>query len=167
MKATIIGIDPGLVDTGVVIMNLEHEAQRAHWNWDVDFEVFDAARRVNLPAWIKTYQGAHVFVEAYRPRGNNYGEDPKMRELMSWLKQELPKAKVLDNTGVKQVVLPDLMKLLRVWDFPKTTHHQDLRSAARIGLLGAMKDPALNEPLYYIVNSLINYYNHNPQERTS
>jgi hypothetical protein len=55
---------------------------------------------------------------------------------------------LLRNNGVKQVVSPELMKLAGVWSFSSRTHHQDLRSAARIALLGMMLEPALNQVLY-------------------
>ena len=56
--------------------------------------------------------------------------------------------KLLRNMGVKKVVSKELMDLLHCWSFPTRTHHQDLRSAARIALLGMMLEPALNQVLY-------------------
>ena len=58
---------------------------------------------------------------------------------------------VLQNMGVKKVVKSPLMELLGVWNFNTPTHHQDLRSAARIGLLGMLKDDILNKLLTDIV----------------
>ena len=34
--------------------------------------------------------------------------------------------------------------MLQLYNFSQASHHQDLRSAARIALLGMMKDPDLN-----------------------
>jgi hypothetical protein len=45
------------------------------------------------------------------------------------------------------------MELLGVWKFKTPTHHQDLRSAARILLLGMFKDPQLNKLIADIVRS--------------
>jgi hypothetical protein len=53
--------------------------------------------------------------------------------------------------GVKKVVKSPLMELLGVWDFRLKTHHQDLRSAARIALLGMLKDDHLNKLLTDVV----------------
>jgi hypothetical protein len=58
---------------------------------------------------------------------------------------------VLNNTGVKKVVRQPLMELLGVWKFSTTTHHQDLRSAARIALLGMLKHQELNRLLTEVV----------------
>ena len=55
---------------------------------------------------------------------------------------------LLRNTGVKKVVTQELMELCHCWKFPSKTHHQDLRSAARIALLGMMLDDTLNKVLY-------------------
>lgn len=58
---------------------------------------------------------------------------------------------VLLNEGVKKVIRPELMRLLEVWLFTTTTHHQDLRAAARIGLFGMVKDTYLNQVLADLV----------------
>lgn len=142
MKVTIIGVDPGLIDTGAVAMTF------SRGTCTVEHEVFVAQDRHRIDEWVARFPRAAVFVEAYRPRGNIYGTDAPMRELMTQMRQLLPDAKVVDNTGVKQVVSRELMQLLGVWQFPVTTHHQDLRSAARIGLYGALKDAELNRVLF-------------------
>ena len=56
--------------------------------------------------------------------------------------------KLLRNMGVKKVVTKELMDLLHCWSFPTRTHHQDLRSAARIALLGMMLEPAIKQLLF-------------------
>jgi len=58
---------------------------------------------------------------------------------------------LLLNTGVKKVVRRQLMELVGVWSFPTVTHHQDLRSAARIGLLGMLKHAVMNQLLADVV----------------
>ena len=58
---------------------------------------------------------------------------------------------VLPNMGVKKVVRRPLMELLGAWKFSTVTHHQDLRSAARIALLGMLKDPHMNRLLFDVV----------------
>jgi hypothetical protein len=64
------------------------------------------------------------------------------------LKRALPKAKLIDNTGMKSVISPAMMKRIGVWSFGQSTHHQDLRSAGRIGLYGAVKEDDLNRVIY-------------------
>jgi hypothetical protein len=49
------------------------------------------------------------------------------------------------------VVRRQLMELVGVWSFTTSTHHQDLRSAARIALLGMLKHAVTNELLADIV----------------
>lgn len=150
----IVGIDPGLVHTGLVVMDIEDgecfvapiviEGTDSH-----AVQVADHLGQMRL-------DGEHIFIEAYRPRGNSYGTDPKMRDLMAEFKRVFPKATVVDNTGIKQVVREPLMKRLGVWTFKQKTHHQDLRSAARIGLYGALKDPELNAQLFDFLSTELN-----------
>ena len=73
---------------------------------------------------------------------------------VDYLKRGCYDSEVLDNTGVVKTIRPNLLKLLNLWDFQQKTHHQDLRSAARIMLLGMLKDPEINETMYHIVNDI-------------
>ena len=141
---SVIGIDPGLVHTAGVRIALFQEEQA----WEVDTCVVDG---VDLPAleeiagWAK-YYGDPVVIEAYRPR-SHYQNDARMGKAVNDLKRLIPGSRSLENTGVKKVVKPAFMRALDVWTFSTTTHHQDLRSAARIGLFGLLKDDATNEAL--------------------
>ena len=140
---TIVGIDPGLVDTGFVVMQFVPDqvvrvTPMVFTGGKVD-EVVDAANK---------FRSGYVYIEAYRPRGNVYKQDKRMAELCSTLNQRIRRGKLIDNTGVKNVVSQRLMELFGVWDFSMKTHHQDLRSAARIALYGALKDAELNETLF-------------------
>jgi hypothetical protein len=65
------------------------------------------------------------------------------------------KGTVLDNTGVKKIVKPSVLQVLGAWDFATPTHHQDLRSAARIAVLGMMKDQTMNTLLADVVRDHI------------
>ena len=161
----IIGIDPGLVDTGVVVIRIEGtkvsvEPEVIH---TIEYKTQDGTLVPNYEQVAGAAQmivalnpGAHVFIEAYRPRGNTYGTDAKMRDLMAAFRKVLPKAAVIDNTGVKQVVREPLMRRLGIWTFKEKTHHQDLRSAARIGIYGALKDTGLNQELFDFVSYELN-----------
>jgi hypothetical protein len=137
----VVGIDPGLVHTGCVRLLFKpgtHVVQLDHAvinGTDVD-RIVDWVHMLGLPR-------PEVFVEDYRPR-HNLAPDQAMVNAVGRLRRELLGAKVLSNTGVKRVIPATLMQVLGVYDWPQSTHHQDLRSAARIALLGMMKDPHLN-----------------------
>jgi hypothetical protein len=156
MHHHIIGIDPGLVDTGLVSIMLDPVAKAVH----VDYEVAagcDAAAVDAAIAW-KTglsnhYDSPVVFswVEDYVPR-SNLVQDKRMVEAVQLFHNKFS-ALPLRNFGVKQVVKQDLMQLLGVWNFSMRTHHQDLRSAARIGLYGALKRDQLNFVIARVVRN--------------
>ena len=138
--AQVIGIDPGLVHTGCVRMLFDADKRSV----TVEHEVINGVDVVAVQAWVGDDPGRlHIYIEDYRPR-HNLAPDQRMVSAVAGLKHGLPGSHVLPNTGVKKVVPPHLMRLLEVHDWPQATHHQDLRSAARIALLGMMKDPSLN-----------------------
>lgn len=155
MNHHIVGIDPGLVHTGLVRLVFEP----LHRTVVLGHEVIsgaqppeDQAKQANLwaskPATLQKVRPS-IYIEGYKPR-HHYGSDPKMIALANEMRRWTG-GKVLLNTGVKKVVKKDLMILLGVWQFGTVTHHQDLRAAARIALLGMLKDPALNRVLADVV----------------
>lgn len=149
----VTGIDPGLVHTGVVNITLDPTGLE----YSIKYEVFDGitpAAIDKIQRWTEENWAAHTFIEAYRPR-SHFSTDAEMGAAVNELARRIPRARKLDNTGVKQVVKPDLMQLLGVWRFATTTHHQDLRSAARIGLYGLLKDPDMNQTLALFVRQSI------------
>ena len=140
----VVGIDPGLVHTGCVrmlfkpatrVIQLDHAVINGT---DID-RVVDWTHMLGLPR-------PAVFIEDYRPR-HNLAPDQVMVNAVGRLRRELMGAQALSNTGIKRVIPVALMQLLEVYDWPQSTHHQDLRSAARIALLGMVKDPGLNAVL--------------------
>jgi hypothetical protein len=138
----IVGIDPGLVHTGLVRMIFLPIGDRII----VQHHVVLGDKPDEVADWIGSTTcrvRARIFGEDYRTR-SSFNTDPRMREAVSNLKARLPSAVFLDNMGVKGVVKRPLMELLGVWKFSTPTHHQDLRSAARIALFGMLKDPELN-----------------------
>lgn len=141
----VAGIDPGLVHTGVVLLTFDKK-QRV---LEVDHEAVvgpDAVR-------VKQFFGAtrpDIYIEGYRTR-SNFGTDTQMVQAVSDFRRALPGSVVLQNTGVKKVVRRPLMELLGVWSFPTVTHHQDLRSAARIALLGMLREDHTNRLLADVV----------------
>ena len=149
MKIEIVGIDPGLVHTGLVHMMLDTEATTlSHtevlYDGMPEEEIADYVR--GLPAL------AHVYMEAYRTR-SAWNSDPEMQAGIARIKKAAPRVEIVTNMGVKKVVTNELMKLLGVYTFSQKSHHQDLRSAARIGLMGALKVEPFNRALYKIATT--------------
>lgn len=95
--------------------------------------------------WVRDIQPVKpvVFVEAYRPR-QHLSSDERMVQVEHDLRTLMRGATFLPNMGIKKVITQDLMELLEVWRWPTSTHHQDLRAAARIALLGMVKDAVMN-----------------------
>jgi len=141
-----VGIDPGIVHTGVVLFVSDDVGGDT---MTCVAKVFDGMNVGLIKQLLVNMNRPHaVYIEAYNPR-SHFGTDRRMVEGVAAIHAALPGSKLINNTGVKKVVTADLMKLLGVWDFPgQVTHHQDLRAAARIGLYGAMKDPVFNERIY-------------------
>ena len=151
--AHVIGIDPGLVDTecvslvfrpGLKTLIIEHEVVSGT---DVD-AVSDWVHHASRP---KT---KHIFIEAYRPR-MKLDSDQRMVQAEQELRRALPDAKVLPNMGIKRVIPQQLMEVFGVWSWPTVTHHQDLRSAARIAMLGMVKEPRLNTAMADVVRDYL------------
>lgn len=145
---TVIGVDPGLVHTGVVMLDFEPEIRCL----TVEHRVIDgldapaAAAAVMDMTGYDSFATIDTFIEWYRPR-SGFSQDERMVQANNDFRSALH-GKLLRNTGVKKVVTKELMELCRVWSFNTKTHHQDLRSAARIALLGMLLDPALNQVLF-------------------
>lgn len=137
-----IGVDPGLVHTGIVGLGFDEGLHQVH-TWS---EVVDGLDAEAVADVTNGWPDAPVVIEAYRPR-SHYQADARMGAGINEMKRLIKRATTLDNTGVKKIVTPELMKLLDVWSFPTTTHHQDLRSAARIALYAMLKDDNMNHLL--------------------
>jgi hypothetical protein len=149
----VVGIDPGLVHTGVVSMLFKSDSKEIVVTSHA-VPGLDAAQVRDLVVPLGQWPD-RIFIEGYKPR-SNLNSDKRMIEGITKIKARLPSAKVLDNMGVKKVVKKSLMDLLGVWSFTTTTHHQDLRSAARIALLGMLKDDELNLLLADVVRDHLN-----------
>lgn len=146
----VVGVDPGLVHTGVVRMLFDPECTEIV----VDSEAVAGTNAVAVAQWIFRDYAPYkpdIWIEGYRPR-SNLNSDKRMVEAVSEIRKAT-RGKVLDNTGVKKVVKQPLMELLGVWKFATPTHHQDLRSAARIAILGMLKDPDQNRLIADIVKA--------------
>jgi hypothetical protein len=153
-KTMVVGVDPGLVHTGVVGLVFDPDKTEVR-RYAVPVLGPDRAA-VSLA--IDKMQFGHkirsadvfTFVEDYKPR-SHYNTDSKMTKAVHDMRG-LPHAKVISNEGAKKIVKRKLMDLLHVWSFTQVTNHQDLRAAARIALLGMLKDDRLNELLTQVVH---------------
>ena len=151
----VVGIDPGIVNTGIIIyficpqerlVILKHTAIKGCKTEDIlDFlaEYLDLSE---ANPW------TYVFVEAYRPR-SHFDTDARMGAAVNEIKKMGPEIYALDNSGVKNVVSRALLELLHSWSFTTKSNHQDVRSAARIAILGMLKNNHLNQLLADIVIS--------------
>lgn len=146
----VVGVDPGLVHTGVVVLQFGTHGRKLA----ISHEVVDGPDAEAVATWLTGQQLVKplVFVEAYRPR-QNLSSDQRMMRAEVELRHALRGASFLPNMGIKRVITRDLMDVVELWKFPTATHHQDLRAAARIALLGMVKDAVMNTLLADIVRA--------------
>ena len=147
MALRFTGIDPGLVHTAVVTLEIDRYDMR----WGTSFRVFDGLGD-DVVEEIKqhTRRDTAVFVEEYKPR-SHFSQDNEMVSGVSRLNKAIHKAQVISNTGVKKVVRRMVMDYFDLWNWPQVTHHQDLRSAGYILLYGMYKEPEFNQLIYNIL----------------
>lgn len=143
----IVGVDPGLVHTGVVRLLFVPSVREVH----LEHEAIAGPDAKATADWISTGEFVEptVFIEGYRPR-SHFNSDAQMTAAVQQIRAATG-GRVLLNTGVKKVVKQPLMELLGCWKFSTVTHHQDLRSAARIALLGMLKQESFNVLLTSVV----------------
>ena len=146
-----IGIDPGLVHTGVVGLRINPNVERIE-AFCVLVDGIDEKKVLAAVDKISNhveYSKRYIWIEDYRPR-SHLSTDRNMVEGVAALKTALPGSIVLPNMGIKTVVKDSLLELLELNTFAVSTHHNDLVSAARILLLGMLKDENLNALLTQI-----------------
>lgn len=150
----VIGVDPGLVHTGVVGLAFGTRSRTLL----ITHTVIDGPDAAAVAKWIGQPRPKKptVYVEAYRPR-QNLNSDQRMTRVEHELRAALQGAKFLPNMGIKRVITHELMDLLGLWDYPTSTHHQDLRAAARIALLGMVKEAATNQIVADMVGDSLDY----------
>jgi hypothetical protein len=146
----VVGVDPGLVHTGVVRLIFNPGAR----TWEVTHLLVDGLDCDAVVRWVGLMPTDLTYIEGYRP-WSHFTQDDRILAGISELKRRIPRSLVVTNMGVKQVVTDDLMKLLGVWQFRTASHHNDLRSAARIALLGVIKNPQMNQVLAGLVQDHI------------
>lgn len=135
----IVGIDPGLVHTGVVRLII------GEGRLTTSYALVEGPDATTTRRWVRDHpiNRDRIFVEKYDPR-YHYNTDTRMIKAEMDLKKEMKSAKFVRNIGIKQVVTTQVLGQMGLWDFQTTSHHQDLRSAARIAVLGMIKDEELN-----------------------
>jgi hypothetical protein len=143
----VVGVDPGLVHTGCVRLVFEPDTHLVL----VETEVVLGPDAVRVRDWArpKAKTSPTIYIEDYRTR-HHYAPDPEMVKAVAEMKK-VTAGVLLANTGVKKVVRQELMELLGVWRFSQTTHHQDLRAAARIALFGMLKHDTTNRLIADVV----------------
>ena len=147
-----IGIDPGLVHTAGVAVQASHSIASFTVHTKVVDGISDSAL-AEMAEWAREKAVDAVAIEGYRPRGHYQG-DSNMMQAIKHLQTQIPGSKQVPNMGVKKVITNDTLKLLRLWSFQPKTHHQDLRSAARIGLFHYAQVPGGSEWLYDLIKSV-------------
>lgn len=145
----VFGVDPGVVHTGVVYMKFD---ARNRYVGVGHKAVAGTHNLAEVQQFIGKRDNPAIFIEGFRPR-SHFKQDAEMMAAVKEMRTGLKGAVVLDNTGVKKVIRRPLMELLGVWSFSTPTHHQDLRSAARIALLGMVKDEQMNRLIATVVRS--------------
>lgn len=152
MEVSLVGIDPGIVDTGVVLFKMDDERRvwtvRVHVSSHIVQKkgftsVVDLDKLARLSEWIRGHQPSHIGIEGFRQRGRNQTQDRLMSDLVKVLGTSLSGSQVVDNTGIRKVVKPAVLELFGVSRFAGT-NHSDLKSAARVALKIGYQDPQVN-----------------------
>ena len=165
-KLTLVGNDPGIRDTGAVAIRLDNKEK----TWAVHHDVWSGitsrpdpkSQVINIdPVFQRQWKqfvkgeedGAPTFVgvEGYRQRGTNPKQDREMLFMVQSIQKMIPGSMVVDNTGIKNVVTRDMLKLFGVARFSVNTNHSDLVSAARVALKVGIQIPVLNEFIYQFI----------------
>ena len=140
-----VGIDPGLVHTGLVRLIFPPDGSGERW-FKVEHAVVNGVDNAAVEAiryWNAEHPAHVVFIEDYRAR-QSYKNDPLMIAAVDRIKSGLPEgARLVNNSGSKKVIRRQLLKLLDLYKFP-ATHHQDLQAAARILVWGMLKHEYTN-----------------------
>lgn len=133
----IIGIDPGIIHTGVVSALFLPDLREVRVQHEVILGLDGPACRRWIEDQVPIRQ-VSTYVEGFRSR-SNLGHDAGMIRGVADIRSCVH-GKVLDNTGIKKVVKRPVLEALGIWKFSTPTNHDDLRSAARILVLGMLKE---------------------------
>lgn len=152
----VIGVDPGLRTTGLVmflprthhsleILSLAVDHSNPKDEGLIAEEIQQALMRLKDEARFRTsFHSFHVAMEDFRPRPGMSTTSAMISviALVKTLLKQTPEFKVstLNNMGIKKVVRPATLKLLGLDKWETSTHHDDLTSAARIALFHHIKE---------------------------
>lgn len=153
---TLIGIDPGIVDTAIVSLYLDPIRKR----WQITTQVWsnvtrrEGQTRVVDSGFLEELKEfvehestiPEIFIEGFRNRGRDMRQDQDMVNLVQTINRTLKGSKIVDNTSIKKIVTEPLLKLFQMNRFPGT-NHADIKSAARVALRGGIGDDFLNRIL--------------------
>ena len=150
MITTLVGIDPGVIHTGIIVSKINPHVK------EVTNSTFlmEGCPVMDIRDILRNFRSTATFIEGYRPRSNLH-HDRQMQKFVSDLNFHLRKSIALDNMDSKNVVKNDLLKLFKLYSFSTRSHHQDLRSAARIMLFGALKQNDTNALIADVVRDTI------------
>jgi predicted ATPase len=161
VQLTLIGIDPGIVDSGAVAVTLDFEKRTVYittklWSYVTERSKTNKQKIIvsekfldelrEFAQWLRRDTKGPVFVgiEGYRPRGFNIDQDARMTDLVQTINRNLPQSKVVDNTGIKKVVKQGLLDMMNLSRFKRGGNHSDLKSAARVALVLGIKNEGMN-----------------------
>lgn len=132
----ILAIDPSSnkIDTSTTGIVLLDNATLIDY-WVVEYGV------KNFKEWYRT-TGTYldhdvVVVEKFIERDNSRAKDNSVLDTIDGITRIYPEAVLQNNSGYATDVPDALLKALGLWKFDKS-HHQDVRSAARLGLFYAI-----------------------------
>lgn len=132
----ILAIDPSSnkhadSTTGIVLIDNAHLVKY----WVVEYGVKGFKKWFNENQFLVVDE---VVVEKYIDRDSNHSKDNTVLETINFIEKCYPNCKLLNNSGYATDVPDALLKALGMWKFDKS-HHQDVRSAARLALFYAIR----------------------------
>ncbi|QDF16961.1 RuvC-like resolvase [Microbacterium phage YellowPanda] len=163
------GVDPGIVDTALTALRLDFDRRELHvyskvWNnvtrrernkAIIDEEFLKDIEVSTLEPLGSNQAATFLGIEGYRQRGMNLYQDQAMLAMVDRLEEVLPRAVIIDNIGMKQIVTVPLLKLFHVNRFSKSSNHADRVSAARVALRRGIMDEDINKLLSdYVLDNL-------------
>lgn len=153
MTKVYAGIDPGMVDTGVVCLVFDEDARQCNVKTLVANGIEPEAYE-QVAQFLRQLEPSAVFIEDYRAR-QHFKNDVLMIRAVDKFAAQVATPVLINNTGSKQVLRPALLDLLQIKKFEQRTHHRDLEAAARILVYGMLKNPEGNRLLTKLVQDTL------------
>ncbi len=105
-----------------------------------------------------------VVIEKYEVRDTDHAKDNSVLETIARFTAIYPNAILQRNAGYKSDIPDNLLKVLGLWTFDKS-HHQDVRSAARLGLFWAMREDV--EEVINDIGKVVSEHQHHTKKMAS